>query len=78
MLDDRVPDGEREAAPEDDPAATTPFNPLYAVGGVVIAALTMLMAVSGLLIPALIFVGVIVGFIGVQALIFKVFPPTKS
>ncbi len=78
MLEDRTPEDDRQAAPEDDPAATTPFNPLYAVGGVVIAALTMLMAVSGLLIPALIFVAVIAAFIGVQALIFKVFPPTKS
>lgn len=78
MLEDRPTEEERGVTPEEDPAATTPFNPLYAVGGVVIAALTMMMAVSGLLIPALLFVGVIAAFIGVQVVIFRVFPPSKS
>ncbi len=78
MLEDRTTEEDRGETPEDDPAATTPFNPLFAIGGVVIAGLAGLMMVSGLLIPALLFVGAIAAFIGVQALIFKVFPPTKS
>jgi len=36
------------------------------------------MMVSGLLVPALVFLGVIAAFIGIQALIFKVFPPPKT
>ncbi|KAF0242004.1 MAG: hypothetical protein FD180_4147 [Planctomycetota bacterium] len=78
LLEDRPQEDDPASPQESEPEATQPFNPLFAIGGVVIAALSGLMMVSGLLVPALVFLGVIAAFIGIQALIFKVFPPPKT
>jgi hypothetical protein len=78
VLEDRPRDDEPASLPESEPEPAQVFNPLFAIGGVVIAALSALMMVSGLLIPALLFLGAIAAFIGLQTLIFKVFPPPKS
>ncbi|MEK7469046.1 MAG: hypothetical protein AAB074_16855 [Planctomycetota bacterium] len=78
MLEDRPREEDAASPQEGEPELTQPFNPIYAIGGVVIAAISGLMMVSGLLVPALVFLGVFAVFLGVQILIFKVFPPPKS
>ncbi len=78
LLEDRPREEDAASPQEGEPELTQPFNPIYAIGGVVIAAISGLMMVSGLLVPALVFLGVFAVFLGVQILIFKVFPPPKS
>ena len=78
LLEDRPREDEPASPQEGEPEPTQPFNPLFAIGGVVIAVISGVMMASGLLIPALVFLGVFAAFLGVQFLIFKVFPPPKG
>lgn len=74
MLDDQ-PRREDDTPPEPPPASMN--TPLIVTGVAGAAFVLGLLAVSGFLTPVLIFVGAIVAFIAVQAVIFKLFPPGK-
>lgn len=67
---DEVPHQPADAAP-------SVFNPLFAIGGVVILLLSALLVATGLLVPLAVMFGLLAAFIGVQALIFRLFPPTR-
>jgi hypothetical protein len=76
-LDDRPRDDDDEPPPGAPPPAHPLVNPLYVVGGLVVALIVGFLSATGLLVPLAAFLGALVAFVAIQVVIFRVFPPRK-
>lgn len=78
MLEDRLREEDGPEPEAEEPPAGPVFNPLVVIGGLAIAGIAGVLAVSGLLLPAIVLGGAFGVFLLVQVVMFRVFPPPKG